>query len=165
MRSGRMARRLIATAGMGAIIAMGVLSACAQEEKAPEPTTPKTITLLRRRRRPRPLRRRQRRRRSRSTRPAATCSRLRSRRPDRRRRLPATYPATSRTVRACSHVPWRQLTPDWSIRSRSRPPSPHCCAGGRVGRHMADGHVQRRLHEPRVASRLGEQVAAFDRRK
>jgi hypothetical protein len=42
MRSGRMARRLIATAGMGAIIAMGVLSACAQEEKAPEPTTPKT---------------------------------------------------------------------------------------------------------------------------
>ena len=39
MRSGRMARRLIATAGMGAIIAMGVLSACAQEQKAPEPTT------------------------------------------------------------------------------------------------------------------------------
>ena len=29
MRSGRMARRLVATAGMGAIIAMGVLSACA----------------------------------------------------------------------------------------------------------------------------------------
>ena len=42
MRSGRMGRRLVATAGMGAIIAMGVLSACAQEEKAPEPTTPKT---------------------------------------------------------------------------------------------------------------------------
>ena len=42
MRSGRMARRLVATAGMGAIIAMGVLSACAREEKAPEPTTPTT---------------------------------------------------------------------------------------------------------------------------
>jgi hypothetical protein len=42
MRSGRMTRRLVATAGMGAIIAMGVLSACAQEEKAPEPTTPNT---------------------------------------------------------------------------------------------------------------------------
>ncbi len=37
-----MARRLVATAGMGAIIAMGVLSACAREEKAPEPTTPTT---------------------------------------------------------------------------------------------------------------------------
>jgi hypothetical protein len=37
-----MARRLIATAGMGAIIAMGVLSACAREEKAPEPTTATT---------------------------------------------------------------------------------------------------------------------------
>ena len=35
-------RRLAATAGMGAIIAMGVLSACAREEKAPEPTTPTT---------------------------------------------------------------------------------------------------------------------------
>jgi len=57
-------------------------------------------------------------------------------------------------VRACSHVPWRQLTPDWSIRSRSRPPSPHCCADGRERRHMADSHVQRRLHEPRVASGL-----------
>ena len=30
MRSGRMARRLVATAGMGAILAMGVLSACAR---------------------------------------------------------------------------------------------------------------------------------------
>ena len=37
-----MARRLVTTAGMGAIIAMGVLSACAREEKAPEPTTPTT---------------------------------------------------------------------------------------------------------------------------
>jgi hypothetical protein len=46
MRSGRMARRLVATAGMGAIIAMGVLSACAREEApAPETTTvTKTIT-------------------------------------------------------------------------------------------------------------------------
>src|SRR6185295_6278318 len=44
MRSGRMARRLIATAGMGAIIAMGVLSACAKEQKAPEPTTHTTPT-------------------------------------------------------------------------------------------------------------------------
>jgi hypothetical protein len=43
MSSGRMARRLVATAGMGAIIAMGVLTACAQEEKAPAPET-KTIT-------------------------------------------------------------------------------------------------------------------------
>jgi hypothetical protein len=37
-------RRLAATAGMGAIIAMGVLSACAQGEKAPETTTPTTTT-------------------------------------------------------------------------------------------------------------------------
>jgi hypothetical protein len=45
MRSGRMARRLIATAGMGAIIAMGVLSACAREAPAPEPSTvTKTVT-------------------------------------------------------------------------------------------------------------------------
>ena len=46
MRSGRMARRLVATAGMGAIIAMGVLSACAREE-APAPekvTVTKTVT-------------------------------------------------------------------------------------------------------------------------
>jgi hypothetical protein len=44
MRSSRTARRLAATAGMGAIIAMGVLSACAQGEKAPETTTPTTTT-------------------------------------------------------------------------------------------------------------------------
>jgi len=44
MRSGRLARRLAATAGMGAIIAMGALTACAQEEKAPETTTPTTTT-------------------------------------------------------------------------------------------------------------------------
>ena len=36
MRSGRMARRLVATAGMGAILAMGVLTACAGKE-APAP--------------------------------------------------------------------------------------------------------------------------------
>jgi hypothetical protein len=40
-----MARRLVATAGMGAIIAMGVLSACAREAPAPEPSTvTKTVT-------------------------------------------------------------------------------------------------------------------------
>jgi hypothetical protein len=44
MKSGRLARRLAATAGMGAIIAMGALTACAQEEKAPETTTPTTTT-------------------------------------------------------------------------------------------------------------------------
>ena len=45
MRSGRMARRLIATAGMGAIIAMGVLSACAREAPAPETkTVTETVT-------------------------------------------------------------------------------------------------------------------------
>jgi hypothetical protein len=44
MRSGRMARRLVATAGMGAIFALGVLSACANEQEAPEPTTPNTPT-------------------------------------------------------------------------------------------------------------------------
>jgi hypothetical protein len=46
MKSGRMARRIVATAGMGAILAMGALSACAKEEqKAPETTTiTKTIT-------------------------------------------------------------------------------------------------------------------------
>jgi len=40
MKSGRLARRLAATAGMGAIIAMGALTACGQGEKAPETTTP-----------------------------------------------------------------------------------------------------------------------------
>jgi hypothetical protein len=45
MRSGRMGRRLVATAGMGAIIAMGVLSACAREAPAPEKVTvTKTVT-------------------------------------------------------------------------------------------------------------------------
>jgi hypothetical protein len=40
-----MARRLIATAGMGAILTMGVLSACAREAPAPEPSTvTKTVT-------------------------------------------------------------------------------------------------------------------------
>jgi hypothetical protein len=46
MSSGRMARRLVATAGMGAILAMGVLTACASKE-APAPETAtitKTIT-------------------------------------------------------------------------------------------------------------------------
>jgi hypothetical protein len=46
MRSGRMTRRLVATAGVGAIIAMGVLSACAREE-APAPekvTVTETVT-------------------------------------------------------------------------------------------------------------------------
>ena len=37
-------RRLAATAGMGAIIAMGALTACGQGEKAPETTTPLTTT-------------------------------------------------------------------------------------------------------------------------
>jgi len=44
MRSGLTARRLAATPGIGAIIAMGALSACAKEEKAPETTTPTTTT-------------------------------------------------------------------------------------------------------------------------
>jgi hypothetical protein len=46
MRSGRLARRLAATAGMGAIIAMGALTACGQGEKAPETTTPTTTTTI-----------------------------------------------------------------------------------------------------------------------
>jgi hypothetical protein len=37
-------RRLAATAGMGAVIAMGALTACGQGEKAPETTTPPTTT-------------------------------------------------------------------------------------------------------------------------
>ncbi len=44
MKSGRLARRLAATAGMGAIIAMGGLTACGQGEKAPQTTTPTTTT-------------------------------------------------------------------------------------------------------------------------
>ena len=44
MRSGRMARRLVATAGMGAIIAMGVLSACASKEAPAPETVTKTVT-------------------------------------------------------------------------------------------------------------------------
>jgi hypothetical protein len=44
MKSGRLARRLAATAGMGAIIAMGALTACGEGEKAPETTAPTTTT-------------------------------------------------------------------------------------------------------------------------
>jgi hypothetical protein len=44
MKSGRLARRVAATAGMGAIIAMGTLTACGGGEKAPETTTPTTTT-------------------------------------------------------------------------------------------------------------------------
>jgi hypothetical protein len=44
MKSGRLARRLAATAGMGAIIAMGGLTACGQGAKAPETTTPTTTS-------------------------------------------------------------------------------------------------------------------------
>jgi len=44
MKSGRTVRRLAATAGMGAIIAMGALTACGQGEKAPETTTLTTTT-------------------------------------------------------------------------------------------------------------------------
>ncbi|HJT92031.1 MAG TPA: hypothetical protein VJ777_08825 [Mycobacterium sp.] len=44
MRSGRMARRLAATAGMAAILSMGVLAACGQKEEAPETTTETTTT-------------------------------------------------------------------------------------------------------------------------
>ena len=44
MRSGRMARRLVATAGMGAIIAMGVLTACAGKEAPAPETVTKTVT-------------------------------------------------------------------------------------------------------------------------
>ncbi len=44
MKSGRLARRLAVTARMGAIIAMGALTACGQGEKAPETTTPTTTT-------------------------------------------------------------------------------------------------------------------------
>ncbi|HKH52167.1 MAG TPA: hypothetical protein VKA77_10295 [Mycobacterium sp.] len=44
MMSGRKARRFAATAGMGAIVAMGVLTACGEGEKAPETTTPTTTT-------------------------------------------------------------------------------------------------------------------------
>jgi hypothetical protein len=44
MRSGRMGRRLVATAGMGAILAMGVLSACASKEAPAPETVTKTVT-------------------------------------------------------------------------------------------------------------------------
>ena len=44
MRSGRMARRLVATAGMGAILAMGVLAACASKEAPAPETVTKTVT-------------------------------------------------------------------------------------------------------------------------
>ena len=44
MKSGLTARRLAATAGMGALIAMGALTACGQGAKAPETTTPTTTT-------------------------------------------------------------------------------------------------------------------------
>ncbi|OBF37988.1 hypothetical protein A5724_09575 [Mycobacterium sp. ACS1612] len=44
MMSGRTARRLAATAAMGAVIGMGALTACGEGEKAPETTTPTTTT-------------------------------------------------------------------------------------------------------------------------
>jgi hypothetical protein len=44
MRSGRMARRLVATAGMGAILAMGALTACASKEAPARETVTKTVT-------------------------------------------------------------------------------------------------------------------------
>ncbi|MFG1933331.1 hypothetical protein ACGFK1_22195 [Mycobacterium sp. NPDC048908] len=44
MMSGRTARRLAATAAMGATIGMGALTACGEGEKAPETTTPTTTT-------------------------------------------------------------------------------------------------------------------------
>lgn len=44
MRSGLTGRRLAATAGLAAIVSMGILSACAQEEKAPETPTETTTT-------------------------------------------------------------------------------------------------------------------------
>ena len=44
MRSGRMARRLVATAGMGAIIATGVLTACASKEAPAPETVTQTVT-------------------------------------------------------------------------------------------------------------------------
>ena len=143
MSSGRMARRLVATAGMGAILAMGVLSACGSKEAPAPETVTKTVTeTAAPPAMPAPP-------------PQAPTEKVDQ--PDRRQPVHApgqgarTGDAGSRQrtrqqvepVRACSHVPWRQLTPDWSIRSRSRPSSPHCCAGGRVGRHVADGHVQR----------------------
>ena len=45
MRSGRMARRLVATAGMGAILAMGVLTACGGKEAPAPETVTKTVTV------------------------------------------------------------------------------------------------------------------------
>ena len=44
MRSGRMVRRLVATAGMGAILAMGVLTACGSKEAPAPETVTKTVT-------------------------------------------------------------------------------------------------------------------------
>ena len=44
MRSGRMGRRLVATAGMGAILAMGVLTACGSKEAPAPETVTKTVT-------------------------------------------------------------------------------------------------------------------------
>jgi hypothetical protein len=44
MSSGRMARRLVATAGMGAILAMGVLTACGSKEAPAPETVTKTVT-------------------------------------------------------------------------------------------------------------------------
>jgi hypothetical protein len=44
MRSGRMGRRLVATAGMGAILAMGVLTACGSKEAPAPVTVTKTVT-------------------------------------------------------------------------------------------------------------------------
>ena len=44
MDSRLLGRRLVAISGASAIIAMGAITACAKEEKAPETTTPTTTT-------------------------------------------------------------------------------------------------------------------------
>ena len=113
MRSNRLARRIAAAVGGTAIVAMvGLTAACGGGRRR----------LPKRRPRPRPPHRRQplrcRRPRSRSTPPAATCSRLRSRRRHRRRPFLATTDTDIARSRESS-LPVRLATPG-TLRNDSR---------------------------------------------
>ena len=143
MRSGRLARRLAATAGLAAIVSMGALTACAQEEEAPETTTETTTTTTT------------------TTTPPATPPPVepteKAPRIDPGQPNPFS-PTVHRSAGPDGH-PWRPLVRRLRFVSAR---SPHRLGGDGIGRDVADGHVQRRLHESRIAAGLRQQVAALD---
>ena len=94
MDSHLLGRRVAAIAGLSAIIAMGVLSACAREAPAPEKVTvTKTVT-------------------------ETAAPPTKEHQPHGRKPVHST--GSGDPGAECAS------RPDWSIGSRSRPPSPHC---------------------------------------